>query len=126
LNGIGCSSCKNSLGSNAVRAWLDNNGILYKAEYKYKECRDKKALPFDFAVVNKSNQVLGLIEYDGQQHFEPCNLFGSGQSFKITVLHDAIKNQFCEDNSICLLRIPYWDKEKIPEILERFLKQIEG
>lgn len=126
LKGIGCSSCKNSLGSNAVRAWLDNHNILYRAEYKTKECKDKKELPFDFAILDKNKQLLGLIEYDGQQHFEPCSLFGKGQSFIITVLHDAVKNQFCEDNNIPLLRIPYWDKDKIPEKLETFLKEIQA
>lgn len=126
LKGIGCSLCCNSLGGNAVRAWLDNNKILYIPEYKNKECKDKRSLSFDFAIVDENNQVLGLIEYDGKQHFEPCSMFGNGKHFTTTILHDAIKNQFCEDNSIHLLRIPYWDKEKIPEKLEIFLKQIEG
>lgn len=126
LKGIGCSSCKNSLGSNSVRAWLDNHNISYKAEYKTKECKDKKELPFDFAISDENGKLLGLVEYDGQQHFEPCSLFGKGQGFMITVLHDAIKNQFCEDNNIPLLRIPYWDKDKIPEKLETFLKEIQA
>lgn len=126
LKGIGCSSCKNSLGSNSVRAWLDNHNISYKAEYKTKECKDKKELPFDFAILDANKQLIGLIEYDGQQHFEPCSLFGKGQSFMVTVLHDAIKNQFCEDNNIHLLRIPYWNKDKIPEKLETFLKEIQA
>lgn len=126
LKGIGCSSCCNSLGGNAVRAWLDNNGILYEAEYKNKECKDKRSLSFDFAIVDENNHVLGLIEYDGKQHFEPCSMFGNGKHFTTTVLHDAIKNQFCEDNNIRLLRIPYWDKERIPEKIEAFLKEIEG
>ncbi len=126
LKGIGCSMCCNSLGGNAVRAWLDNNKILYVPEYKYKECKDKKSLSFDFAIVDENNHVLGLIEYDGKQHFEPCSMFGNGKHFTTTVLHDAIKNQFCEDNNIRLLRIPYWDKEKIPEKIGVFLKEIEG
>ncbi len=121
LRGIGCPRCCNSLGGNAVHAWLDNMNIHYTKEYKDSRCRDKKTLAFDFALSDPQTGVIGLIEYDGQQHFEPCNLFSNGRTFMTTVVHDAIKNQFCEDYHIPLLRIPYWNKKKIPEILAAFV-----
>ena len=31
---------------------------------------------------------------------------------------DKIKNQYCKDNDIKLIRIPYWDIDKIDNILE--------
>ena len=41
----------------------------------------------------------------------------SMSGFKKTKLHDRIKNDYCFDNNIPLLRIPYWDFENIEEIL---------
>lgn len=68
--------------------------------------------------------------YKWEKHIQQNSLLQMLKKFMvidmITVLHDAIKNQFCEDNNIRLLRIPYWDKEKIPEKIEAFLKEIEG
>jgi len=39
-----------------------------------------------------------------------------------TPWHDSIKNEFCSNNNIRLLRIPYWDLCNIENILEKELK----
>nr|DAV62701.1 MAG TPA: hypothetical protein [Caudoviricetes sp.] len=37
--------------------------------------------------------------------------------------HDEIKNQYCKDNNIFLIRIPYWDNDDIEYILfDNFVK----
>lgn len=41
--------------------------------------------------------------------------------FDITQTRDSIKNKYCEDNGIKLLRIPYWDFKNIDEILSKEL-----
>lgn len=48
-----------------------------------------------------------VIEYDGKQHFEPVEYFGGVESYKIQIANDQVKNQFCHDNKINLLRLPY-------------------
>lgn len=58
-----------------------------------------------------------LIEFDGKQHFEPSDLFGGEAGFKIRKINDNIKDTFCATENIKLLRIPYFDMNKIEEIL---------
>nr|DAU99610.1 MAG TPA: hypothetical protein [Bacteriophage sp.] len=43
--------------------------IPFKREYKFQDCRDKLPLPFDFALFNDENELIGLIENNGSQHY---------------------------------------------------------
>ena len=99
----GCPKCSESHGERIVRDFLVENKIPFEREYRIKECRNKRPLPFDFAIIKDGDLKL-LIEYDGEQHFKPK--FGE-ESFKKTLHNDEIKNKFCKDNDIDLIRIPY-------------------
>ena len=37
---------------------------------------------------------------------------------------DMIKNKYCEDNNINLLRIPYWEDKNIEEIISNHLQRL--
>ena len=58
-----------------------------------------------------------LIEYDGRQHFEISEYFGGYEGFINTKIRDTIKNIYCRNNNIDLLRIPYWEFDNIENIL---------
>lgn len=45
------------------------------------------------------------------------NFFGGERSFRILQKHDKIKNDYCLQNAIRLIRIPYTDYDNIDEIL---------
>lgn len=111
-----CSKCceSESAGEKKIRQWLDSNNIEYIQEYCFKNCKDQKPLPFDFNILNSKI----CIEYDGKQHFYPY--FGD-EAFKKTVLHDNIKNEYCKNNSIKLIRIPYTQYRNIDKILTKEL-----
>ena len=47
------------------------------------------------------------IEYDGEQHFMPIKWFGGDEGLENIKIRDGIKNKFCQDNNIKLLRISY-------------------
>lgn len=114
----GCSSSNISIGENKINEFLSYNKIEYKVQYKFKDCVDKRELPFDF-YIPKLNL---LIEFDGQQHYK--NKFGE-DNFYNTIYHDAIKNSYCEDNHIKLLRIPYWEYRNIEHILTQNILNLE-
>lgn len=97
-----CPKCMSSKGELYISMLLENNGIQYSTQYKIKECKDKKPLPFDFMI--EINGVKKLIEFDGSQHYK-TNSWGRESK---TMEHDKIKNDYCEANNIPLLRIPYW------------------
>ena len=63
-----------------------------------------------------------LIEYDGKQHFEPIEFYGGEKHFEEIKIRDSIKNQYCFENNIKLLRLKYdlsneEIKEKIVNII---------
>ena len=107
INGSGCSMCSESRGETKVRVFLENNNIEFEREKKFKDCRDKNPLPFDFYLP----QYNLCIEFDGRQHFEP-SAFNSKkekedvklENFEYIQRHDRIKNEYCKKNGITLLR----------------------
>lgn len=90
-----------------IQKILKENNILFETEKSFQNCISPKGnlLKFDFWVNNNY-----LIEYDGEQHFTPQSFGGkrSGEErLKEYQLYDKIKNDWCKDNNIILIRIPY-------------------
>lgn len=117
-HGSGCPICNKSKGELKIRNFLDNNKIYYKQEYKFKDCKFYKELPFDFYLYDYDI----CIEFDGIQHFEIIKHFGGLDDFIGRIIRDTIKNKYCEDNNIKLIRIPYWEIDNIENILIKELK----
>lgn len=115
-NNIRCKYCARSQSNNEriVQYFLDKNNIEYIYNKRFKECKDKRTLPFDFYLPDYNI----CIEFDGIQHFKPE--FGE-KSFVSTVLHDGMKNNYCKWNNIKLIRIPYWEKDNVEIILTKEL-----
>ena len=95
-----CGRCEErSHGNIKISQILDEANIFYEREKRFESCKDKSYLPFDFYVNNQY-----IIEFDGKQHFENTNSF---YDYDYTHKHDLIKNKWCKDNNIPLIRIPY-------------------
>lgn len=112
-----------------IAEYLDKLKIPYKTQYTFKGCKDKKMLPFDFAILNKKGSVILIIEYDGEQHFHPVRFNGqtkkqSNKNFKICKKHDKIKNSFCKKRKIPLLRISYTENNKMYKIIRNKLVEL--
>ena len=106
-----CSKCLMSSGEQEISRILSKYSIEYIFNYRFKD-ESVKTKPFDFKIYNKNI----CIEYDGQQHFH--------MQFDKTLLElmnqhysDNIKTQFCKNNNIQLIRIPYWEFNNIEQIL---------
>ena len=70
-----------------------------------------------------------FIEYDGIQHFEPVRFHGDNtekneRAFKKIQEYDNIKNNYCKENKINLLRIPYWETKNIEKIINNCLQRL--
>lgn len=107
-----CCTKSESLLERFVKQYLENDNIKYVTQYKIDNCKDVLPLPFDFAILNNDDKLKYLIECDGKQHFEIIDYFGGVEAYNYTKKHDSIKNIYCKDNNITLLRIPYWEFKK--------------
>lgn len=102
-----CPRCMNYYnGEHRISTLLDKWGIEYQEQFRFPECRDIRPLPFDFYLLY--NNV--CIEFDGQQHFIQRNGWTKLEEIK---KHDKIKDMFCKNNNIDLIRIPYWEQDDI-------------
>jgi len=125
ISGQKCPKCSASNGEHRVRVVLEKFGIEYISEYKFNDCRNIFALPFDFAIFN-NGELLGLIEYQGQQHFfVPSwskNKETNIKNFEDTLFRDSIKKKYCEDNNIPILYISYEEFNIVEDKILEFLK----
>ena len=110
-----CSHNNESIGESYVRIYLENHKINFEKEKWFPDCRDQNPLPFDF-YLPKLNTI---IEFDGRQHFDEVDHFH--YSLETVQKHDSIKNNYCHDHNINLIRIPYTKMNKIDDILNNKL-----
>jgi len=98
-----CGCERRSHGELKVAKILQNNNIPFIQEYKAFKYSNGSWARFDFFVANKY-----LIEYDGETHYQ-ANLHGwhTPEKLQEQLERDAIKNQWCKENNIPLIRIPY-------------------
>lgn len=120
--GSRCPSCKLSKGEKEIRELFIEYRINYKEQYSFVDCVNVYPLPFDFAVFNEKNELIGIVEYDGIQHFEPVEYFGGVEKFAKGIKNDKIKSEYCIKHNIFLLRIPYWDFNNIHLIIKTNFK----
>lgn len=103
-----------SKGAIKIKALLEDSGLIYGTEISFSSCVTEKGNPmyFDFGVYADSDRtkLLYLIEYDGEQHFyygNGASTWNTKEQYERTQLRDALKNSWCKDNNIPLIRIPY-------------------
>lgn len=100
-----------------------NNIKLFQDErliIRQLEINSRKKMFVDF-YIPKLNVI---IEYDGKQHYEFTSFFQpTYQNFVNQVNRDRCLEQYCKENNIHLLRIPYKDNNRIPEIIKIFFEE---
>lgn len=115
-----CPICKESKGEQKISDYLTNNNISFQRQYSFDDCRNIEPLRFDFAILNENGSLSFLCEYDGEYHYLPIE---GEKKLKYQQKLDNIKNVYCQQNNIPLLRIPYWDFDNIEQILSQELKK---
>lgn len=101
--------CERSVGEQKITKILQENNINFKREFTFSDLLGDGGgrLRFDFGILDSNNNLLYLIEYDGIQHFE-IKCFGNDKNdFDILKKYDKIKEEYCKNNNIPLIRIPY-------------------
>ena len=100
-----CGCLGASKGETIIEALLKDYKIPFETEKTFSTLKfpDTNAFGrFDFWVNN-----LYLIEFDGIQHYQSTSGWNTEEHFKQVQKRDCYKNQWCKDNNIPLIRIPY-------------------
>lgn len=119
-----CNKCMKKISGLELEVmnFLKENNINFEYQYYYNNCRNKRCMPFDFYL----NDYNTCIEVDGDQHFHCAFTNEKGkalENLKKTQENDKKKTQYCFDNNINLIRIPYWNIKngKFKKILSQFI-----
>ena len=94
---------------------LDKYGLKYETQKTFDGCVGKVKLRFDFYL--KINTKEYCIETDGLQHDIPIKLFGGIKEFEKRKKYDEIKNNYCLNNNIELIRIKQKEYKNMENIL---------
>lgn len=96
-----CSLSKSEL-EHKISNYLDSKNVKYIEQYTFKNCKIKRNCRFDF-YLPKYNSI---IEVHGEQHYRENN------DFELSLLEqkerDKYKKDYCLNNNIKYLEIPYW------------------
>lgn len=99
--------CLKSFNESKICQMLDILNFKYVQQKTFKDLtstdRNYGRLMFDCAVYNDESLIY-VIEYDGIQHFESGHF---QRPYESTHQNDLIKNKYCFDNNIPIIRIPY-------------------
>lgn len=125
----GCGG-HSSLGEEKIAQILSEMTITFIRQKTFSDLYSQGAyrkypLKFDF-FLPKYNCCL---EYDGIQHFsyriDDISTWNTKENYEKTKERDNIKNQYCQDNHIFLIRIPYTEKKNInAEYLQNILNNL--
>lgn len=113
---VGCPYCGcKSKGEEYILSYLETEGINYVYQKQFSTLIDILPLSYDFYIPDKNM----LIEYQGIQHYEPKEFFGTDY-FNVQLKHDAMKRDFAKTNGYVLLEIPYtWNtQDKVNSFLK--------
>lgn len=114
LMGKGCNRCNQSKGENLIELFLIKNNIKYESQKRFNDLKESR-LAFDFWLHDHNM----LIEFDGIQHFIPIEYFGGEIAYNKYKANDRLKDEYCIQKGIKLLRIDYRDLNNIDYILSK-------
>lgn len=111
--------CLVSRGELLVREYLNRNNVKYSTQKAYEDLRSSNGgkLRFDFAILDGEDDILGLIEYQGVQHYKDT---GIGKLEREET--DELKRTYCKSHNIPLLEIPY--NQDLKNLIDEFLQSI--
>ena len=107
---MSCGCIGSSRGEDVLKQLLTSLNIKFFQEQQFNDCindKTRRQLRFDFYLPEYNI----CIEYDGQQHYK--DIKGWADTLEDIQYRDAIKNQYCKKHNMSLIRIPYWDYDRL-------------
>lgn len=108
-----CNKCLETKFVMEISKFLTKQKINFSRQHKFDDCKNNQSLPFDFYITSMRT----CIEFQNEYHFNT-----SSKYYEILKTNDKIKNDYCEDNYINLIRIKHDEFDNIHHILWENLK----
>lgn len=121
LHGQGCPKCKSSHGEWKVRKYLEAHNFIFQEQYSI-HTNVNQWLKLDFYLEHNNHKI--AIEYNGIQHYQPVEYFNGIIGFNAQQERDKIKKEYCDQNNIELIIIPYNDESLINS--EKLAQRLSG
>ena len=98
-----CPYCDSPKGELIINKILKSLNIKYEYQKTFGDLKDDRPLSYDFFIPSQNI----LIEYQGQQHYQPVDYFGGETTFKRQQNHDKMKVDYAKNNDYNLIAVPY-------------------
>lgn len=111
--------CLKSKGELLIKQFLIKNQIPYQSQKTFDGLIGVggRLLSYDFYLPDYKL----LIEFQGEQHYSPCKIFGGENQFNKQLEHDKRKREYASENNYRLLEIEYTQIDNIVSILSKSL-----
>lgn len=101
-----------SMGEHFIEEALRSLHKQYYAQFSFDSLINPathKKLVCDFYLPNDNV----VIEFDGKQHYQEWHQWGGERRLLESMYYDVIKNKWCLEHNMCLIRIPYCYRDQI-------------
>jgi len=143
-----CPECQYSKGEERISNYFINRGLIKIDDEDYKLLDDIFKEKYNYYIPQKKfDKLIGLnngllsydfylpnynllIEYDGEFHYKAIREYKNEpieyaeERLRKQKIHDKRKTDYAHDHNIKLLRIPYWDYDRVEEILDKYLNNL--
>ena len=114
----GCPYCTSYSNEEKIVKLLNEWEYRTETQKTFEGCKYVSYLRFDVFLTDFNT----VIEYDGEQHYKPITWGNMSKEeaekqLEKNKTRDKIKDSYCKENGIKLIRIPYWKSENIEEYL---------
>ncbi len=113
-----------SSGEESISEILKKHSIVFIPQKRFDNCKDRAMLVFDFYLPDYNI----CIEYDGEQHYKHITFFHKTiEEFNAAKNRDEIKNKFCAENKIRILRVDgrfFKTKAQLEHLLKKELSLV--
>lgn len=127
LNGsAGCPYCTISISERKLLDILTKLKINFIPQHTIKDCKFILNLKFDAFDID--NNI--AFEYNGEQHYRPIDFAGKGEEwankeFEKTISRDKAKIEYCKNNNIPIIVVPYWEKDNMENYILNELDKLK-
>lgn len=113
-----CGNCISSIGEFNIQQLLKENNIAFDYDKPLQDFIniEGRRLRFDFILYDENENIKRIIEFDGRQHVTgpDTDYWGhSTDTLKQIQEKDRLKNYYCFNNNIPIVRIPYWKRDTL-------------